>query len=76
MDTFIGQIEVFPYGFAPQSWAPCHGQMLSIQQYPALYSLIGNKFGSGGGNFALPNMKGPVEGTDYYIALEGMMPIR
>lgn len=29
---YLGQIESFPYGFAPKGWAFCAGQLLSIQQ--------------------------------------------
>ena len=48
MDYFLGQIELFPYGFVPMGWLLCNGQILQIQQYSALFSLIGNKFGGNG----------------------------
>ena len=44
---------------APDGWALCHGQELSQATYPALYALIGTKFGSAsGGMFKLPDLRG------------------
>ncbi|PKM39733.1 MAG: phage tail protein [Firmicutes bacterium HGW-Firmicutes-8] len=79
MDNFIGQIELFPYGYEPVGWALCDGRLLPINAYSALFSLIGNKYGGDGQtNFALPNLKGtePIPNTNYYIALEGIYPTR
>jgi microcystin-dependent protein len=79
MDAFIGEILLFPYGFAPKSWAACEGQILSIAQYQALFSLIGTTFGGDGqNNFALPDLRGkaPIDGMAYYIALIGIFPAR
>ena len=45
MEPFIGQIELFPYDFAPQGWAPCNGQLLPISSYSALFVLLGARFG-------------------------------
>lgn len=59
MDAFLGEIRVFPYNFAPYSWAACNGQLLSIAQYTALFSIIGTYYGGNGtSNFALPNLQG------------------
>ncbi|MDO9426067.1 MAG: tail fiber protein, partial [Methylobacterium sp.] len=40
-DPYIGEIQAFGFSFAPAGWLPCYGQLLSIQQYSPLYSLIG-----------------------------------
>ncbi len=32
MEPFLGQIQLFPYNFAPRGWAPCDGQILQISQ--------------------------------------------
>jgi len=40
-DPFIGQIGVFSFAFAPKGWAFCNGQILSIAQNQALFSLLG-----------------------------------
>ena len=80
MDTFIGTIMLFPYTFAPMGWLSCEGQVLNINQYQALYSLIGQQFPGGNGSttFALPNLRGaePIPNMKYYIAMEGLYPTR
>lgn len=60
-DPFIGEIRVFGFNFAPMDWAVCAGQLLSISQNPALFSIIGTQYGGDGmSNFALPNLQGNV----------------
>ena len=60
-DQFLGEIRVFPTTFAPFQWMDCAGQLLPIQQYTALFSLLGTQFGGNGtSNFALPNLQGCV----------------
>jgi microcystin-dependent protein len=59
VDPYIGQIEAFPYTFAPQNWALCAGQLLPIAQNQALFALIGTQFGGDGiTTFALPDLQG------------------
>jgi microcystin-dependent protein len=54
---YLGQIATFGGNFAPSGWALCDGQLLSISQYTALYSLLGTYYGGNGTtNFALPNL--------------------
>jgi microcystin-dependent protein len=58
---FLGQIMPVPYNFAPQGWALCNGQLLSIAQNTALFSLLGTTYGGDGrSNFGLPNLQGMV----------------
>jgi microcystin-dependent protein len=58
---FLGQIMIVPYNFAPFGWATCDGQILSIAQNTALFSLIGTTFGGNGTQtFALPDLRGRV----------------
>lgn len=58
---FIGEIKMFGGNFAPRSWALCNGQILSIQQNSALFSLLGTQYGGNGtNNFALPDFRGRV----------------
>ncbi len=67
MDPFIGQIIMFGGNFAPRGWAFCNGQLLSISQNTALFSILGTTYGGDGRvSFALPEMRGRVpmhEGT-------------
>ncbi|MFG6160252.1 phage tail protein [Halomonas sp. 1390] len=79
MEPFIGQIQLFPYTFAPRGWAFCEGQELQIEQNTALFSLIGNTYGGDGRTtFALPDLKTKnLDGNLHYcIALQGVYPSR
>jgi len=59
MDPFIGEIRIFCGNFAPKNWALCNGQLLSISQNTALFSLISTNFGGDGRvTFGLPNFQG------------------
>jgi len=61
MDPFVGEIRLWALNFAPQGWALCQGQLMSISQNAALFSLIGTFFGGDGRiNFGLPNLQGKV----------------
>jgi microcystin-dependent protein len=49
------------FNFAPRGWALCNGQLLSISQNTALFSLFGTTYGGDGKtNFALPNLQSRV----------------
>lgn len=78
MGSFLGQIAIFPFSFVPAGWQLCAGQLLPINQYPALFSLIGNTFGGDGrSNFALPDYQNQApKGSQYYISLDGNFPPR
>jgi microcystin-dependent protein len=59
MEPFIGEIMMVGFNFAPRGWALCNGQILSISQNSALFSLLGTTYGGNGINtFALPNLQG------------------
>jgi microcystin-dependent protein len=61
MDSFIGQIMMFAGNFAPNGWAFCNGQSMSIAQNAALFSLLGTTYGGDGvTTFMLPNLQGRV----------------
>jgi microcystin-dependent protein len=56
---YIGEIRAAAFGIAPRGWAPCNGQILSIQQNQALFAILGTTYGGDGvQNFALPNLQG------------------
>jgi len=61
MDAFIGEIRMMGFPFAPKGWALCQGQLLSVQQNQALYSLLGTTYGGNGvQTFGLPDLRGRV----------------
>ncbi len=61
MEGYIAEIRMFAGNFAPRNWAFCHGQILSIAQNTALFSLLGTTYGGNGQTtFALPDLRGRV----------------
>jgi microcystin-dependent protein len=60
-DPFIGEVALFAFGYAPNGWAVCNGQLLPISQNTALFSLIGTYYGGNGvTTFALPDLRGRI----------------
>ncbi len=60
-DPFIAEIIMFGGNFAPRGWAFCDGQLLSIAQNTALFSLLGTTYGGDGRTtFGLPDLRGRV----------------
>jgi len=57
-NQFIGELRMFAGNFSPQGWASTNGQLLSINQNTALFSLLGTTYGGDGTTtFALPNLQ-------------------
>ena len=57
--TYLGEVRVFAFTYCPVNWLPADGRLMKIEQYPALYALLGNYYGGDGINtFALPNLQG------------------
>jgi len=60
-DSFIGEIRIFGFNYAPYDWAYCTGTTLSVQQFTPLFALIGKTYGGDGKTtFNLPNLQGMV----------------
>ncbi len=60
-DNFLGELRVVPFNFAPTGWALCEGQLLSISQNTALFSLLGTNYGGDGkSTFGLPDYRGRI----------------
>ena len=58
-DPFVGEIRMFAGNFAPNGWSFCNGQLLPINQFEALFTLVGTSYGGDGQNtFGLPNLQG------------------
>jgi len=62
MDSpFLGAIFMSGITFAPRGYALCDGQLLSIAQNTALFSILGTTYGGNGvSTFALPDLRGRV----------------
>ncbi len=55
----VGEIRLFGGGYAPEGWLLCAGQSLAVNQYQALFSLIGTTYGGDGvTTFKLPDLRG------------------
>jgi microcystin-dependent protein len=53
----LGEIDLVPYNFAMRGFADCSGQIMSIAQNTALFSILGTTYGGNGQTtFALPNL--------------------
>ena len=74
-DPYIGEIRMFGGNFAPVGWLFCQGQLLPIDQYDALFNLIGTTYGGDGQEtFALPNLQSrmPVhQGSGFVLGQTG-----
>lgn len=74
-EPFLGEIKSVAFPYAPKGWAFCNGQLLSIAQNTALFSLLGTTYGGNGQTtFALPNLQSQVAvhagqgpGLDLYV---------
>lgn len=57
MNPYIGEVRLFAGSFAPRGWALCQGQIVSIQQFTALFAILGTYYGGNGTvTFGLPNL--------------------
>lgn len=73
MEPILGQIVLFAGNFAPRNWAQCNGQLMSIAQNTALFSLFGTTYGGDGKTtFALPDLRGRI--PSHYGQGPGLSP--
>ena len=60
-EPFVGEMMLVAFNFNPVGWQMAAGQIISISQNTALFSLLGTQYGGNGtSNFQLPNMQGNV----------------
>lgn len=60
-DAFLGEIRMFGGIYAPANWSSCAGTLLDINNYQALFSLLGTAYGGDGRvSFGLPDMRGRI----------------
>lgn len=58
-EPILGEIVCGAWNFAPKGWMMAQGQLLSISQNTALFSLLGTQYGGDGrSTFALPDLRG------------------
>ena len=73
---YMGEIVQVTFDVTPKDFLPCDGRLMNISINPALFSLIGTKFGGDGRlNFGLPNYDGSApRGSRYLICVVGEFP--
>lgn len=55
--TPVGATMIWHMDDPPDRWVICNGMGILISEYPELYALWGDKYGSGGGFFGTPDMR-------------------
>jgi microcystin-dependent protein len=76
LEAFVGTILPTAFDYAPRGWLLCNGALLSINQYGALYSLLGTRYGGNGQTtFAVPNLQGRVPINQGQLLGGGTYPI-
>jgi microcystin-dependent protein len=56
-EPYFGEVQIFGFNYAPAGWALCNGTTVQLQQFAALFSLIGTTYGGNGTTtFQLPNL--------------------
>lgn len=74
MDSYLGEIVLVAFSYAPNGWLKCQGQYLPIAQNSALFSLLGTTYGGDGmSTFRLPTIIAPT-GLNYIICIQGSFP--
>ncbi len=60
-EQYMGVIKALGFQFTPAEWGLCNGQILDIDQFTALFSLLGCRFGGDCREyFTLPDLRGRV----------------
>ena len=58
-DPYLSQITLIGCNYPPRGWAHTNGQILDINSYTALFSLLGTTYGGDGRTtFGLPDLRG------------------
>jgi microcystin-dependent protein len=80
-EPYVGEIRMFGGTFAPVGWEFCNGQLLTISENDALYTLLGTAYGGDGQTtFGLPDLRGrlpvhigqnPATRTNYTLGSAG-----
>ncbi|ALU44341.1 phage tail protein [Pseudoalteromonas rubra] len=59
VDAFIGELMPFSGTFAVRNFTSCHGQLLSIAQFQAVFSIMGTYYGGDGRtSFGVADLRG------------------
>jgi len=74
MESFIGEITLVAFSYAPPGFLKCQGQTMQISENEALYAILGTRYGGDGqATFLLPNLIAPTN-LNYIICVQGLWP--
>jgi microcystin-dependent protein len=74
-ECIVSQLELFATRSLPSNYVPADGRVVSIAQYQLLYMRFGTAFGGDGeSTLGIPNVPGPVAGTQYAMCADGYYP--
>lgn len=75
-EQFLAEVRLFAGNFPPKGWYFCEGQVLSISQNQALFSLLGCTYGGDcKSTFALPDLRGRVAVHSGYAQPIGLQKV-
>ena len=61
IDQELGDVILVGFDFCPHNFAEANGALMSINEYPALFALLGTQYGGDGRtSFALPDLRGRI----------------
>jgi microcystin-dependent protein len=80
-EFYIGQVIYTAFTFPHKGWMKCEGQLLLIKDYPALFALLGTRYGGDGtSTFSLPDLRDrgawPANKPVAQICVDGIFPCR
>lgn len=73
-NSLIGEVSIFAGEYVPSGWEYCRGQIVAKSASPALYNVLGDKFGATPTTFHLPDLTGSIalnQGTQFPFAAKG-----
>jgi microcystin-dependent protein len=77
VEPILGTIILFTGDFVPNGWTACDGTVLPIDQFQALYAILGPTYGGDGTTtFGVPKIAPPVPATQYIMAITGEFPVQ
>jgi len=79
MKGTIGEIRRFAGSYEIQDWELCDGQVMKIDEFTALYSVIGTNYGGDGRKtFLLPDLNNNIDklSPKFIICAQGLYPVK
>src|SRR6266480_1882086 len=76
INPYVGEFTCFGFKRELEGWIKCEGQLLSVQEFKQLFSVVGKLYGGDGKTtFGLPNCPPITEdGGEFRISAVGALP--